>query len=208
MSRKPGNLNKTIGITGGIGSGKSVVSDTLLAMGYDVYDCDQQAHKLMNESLDIKSQISSLFGNECLLPDGTVNRRHLSEIVFADADKLERLNQIVHGAVRDHLREWHSVRSDISFVETAILYQSNLDEMVDTVWEVTAPRDLRILRVMKRNGLTASQVEARIAAQDGYVSPRRHPKVSVIVNDGTTPVLPQVERLLHEVGSLAPQEVS
>lgn len=197
-----------IALTGGIGSGKSVVSDTLLAMGYDVYDCDHQAHRLMNESLDIKSQISSLFGNDCLLPDGTVDRRHLSEIVFADAEKLEHLNHIVHGAVRDHLRQWHSIRTDICFVETAILYQSGLDEMVDAVWEVTAPRELRILRVMKRNGLTASQVEARIAVQDNYVSPRRHPRVSIIVNDGTSPVLPQVERLLREVGSFSPEEAS
>ncbi len=191
-----------IALTGGIGSGKSVVSDTLIAMGYDVYDCDHQAHRLMNESLPIKSKISSLFGSDCVRADGTVDRRHLSEIVFADSEKLNRLNNIVHGAVREHLSEWHSLRSDICFVETAILYQSNLDQMVDAVWEVTAPRELRLLRVMKRNGLTASQVEARIAVQDSYVPPRRHPNVSVIVNDGSRPVLPQVEQLLESLDSL------
>ena len=108
--------------------------------------------------------------------------------------------------MRDHLREWHSVRTDICFVETAILYQSNLDLMVDAVWEITAPRELRILRVMKRNGLTAQQVEARIAVQDNYVAPRRHAHVSIIVNDGTTPVLPQVEKLLRTAGPQSPAD--
>ena len=102
---------------------------------------------------------------------------------------------MVHDAVKADLMDWYGFR-DIAFVETAILYQSSLDRVVDAVWNVTAPRDLRIERVMKRSGMTLQQVEDRIAVQDSFSDYEPHPHIFDIVNDGVIPVLPRVLELL------------
>lgn len=189
-----------IAITGGIGSGKSVVSKILRVLGYTVYDCDSRARFLMDGDPVIKRRIAAEVSAEAIVGD-SIDRQRLAAAVFADEALLERLNTIVHGAVRDDLKAYCAAasvgdsRSPI-FVETAILYQSGLDRMVDTVWEVTAPRDLRIERVITRSGLTAAQVEARITSQESYRPQSLHPRVNLIVNDGFTPLLPQLESLL------------
>ncbi|MDE6378073.1 MAG: dephospho-CoA kinase [Duncaniella sp.] len=189
-----------IAVTGGIGSGKSVVSRALRAMGYEVYDCDSEARRLMDSSYVIKGEIAARIGPECV-KNGCIDRQELSRIVFADSEMLSVLNGIVHGAVRADLDQWHGSRAGLRFVETAILYQSGLDAMVDAVIEVTAPRSLRLERVMKRSNLTAAQAQARIDAQDGYVPPCPHPDVRILINDGVHPVLPQLEEMLAKLGS-------
>lgn len=134
---------------------------------------------------------------EAIAPDGSIDRRRLGEIVFSDAEALARLNSIVHAAVREDLALWAARRpGKLLFVETAILYQSGLDAMVDEVWDVEAPPELRLERVMARNGLDAEAVKARIEAQDSYRPARIHPQTTVIVNDGCVPLLPQLEKLL------------
>lgn len=187
-----------VAVSGGIGSGKSVVSRCLRAMGYPVYDCDSEARQLMDNSEVIKTEIAAKIGEECV-KGGCIDRVSLSRVVFGDNSKLDLLNVIVHGAVRSHLAQWHHNRSGIKFVETAILYQSGLDAMVDAVIEVVAPRDLRISRVMKRSGLTSGQAEARMDAQDGYVPVRPHENTYRLLNDGLTPVLPQLEAVLSSL---------
>ena len=184
-------------ISGGIGCGKTIVSRMVEAMGFPVYDCDSQAARIMDEDEEIKRAIAERIHPEALRPDGSIDRRRLSEIVFADYEALQRLNEIVHAAVRNDVRRWSAQQtSPVSFVETAILYQSGLDRMVDAVWEVDAPLDLRVERVMKRNGIGRSEVLARIASQDRFVAEERHACVAIIVNDGFEPLLPQIERLL------------
>lgn len=191
--RKP----HVIAITGGIGSGKSVVSHVVEVMGYDVYDCDREAKLLMDSSDRIKHDISVEIAPECIC-QGQIDRPKLAEIVFNDAEKLERLNAIVHAAVREHLSGWISDHSDDSkcFVETAILYQSGLDTMVDEVWEVDAPDELRIQRVMRRNNLSREKVEDRLRVQNSYVPDHVHSIRHLIDNDGDTPILPRIEQLL------------
>ncbi len=190
-----GMNNKLIAITGGIGAGKSVVSEILRALGYEVYDCDSRAKKIMDESRPIKQAIAEEICRDAITADWVIDRKRLADAVFADADKLERLNALVHEAVRNDIRQWSCGR-DLAFVETAILYQSGLDAMADVVWEVDAPVGLRIDRVMERSGLSRRQVESRINAQSGFVAGRCHPHVVRIPNDGCSPLLPRIENLL------------
>lgn len=192
-------MRRLIAISGGIGCGKSVVSTILCRLGYQVYDCDTRAKLLMDSSREIMDRLVNEI-HESVVVDGRIDRKRLSQLVFSDADKLARLNSIVHGEVKADLSRWADRHSgdNTLFVETAILYQSGLDKMVDEVWEVVAPLALRIGRVMGRNGCTAAEVESRIASQTVDVeSP--HASVHKIVNDGSTPILPRVEALIGRV---------
>ncbi|MDE5688606.1 MAG: dephospho-CoA kinase [Paramuribaculum sp.] len=182
-------------ITGGIGCGKSVVAEILRSLGHDVYDCDTRAKFLMDSSLSIKEQIAAEICEEAILPSGSIDRATLAEKVFADSAKLDILNSIVHQAVRHDIQMWAKERPN-AFIETAILYQSQLDRMVDCVWEVTAPRHIRVERVMLRSSLTSEQVLARMKSQESFVAAHTHPNVRMIENDGVKPVLPQILRLL------------
>ncbi|MDE5745695.1 MAG: dephospho-CoA kinase [Paramuribaculum sp.] len=184
-----------IAITGGIGSGKSVVSRILSALGYSVYDCDVRAKQIMDKSSEIKSYISKHICPDAITSHGDIDRAVLAQVVFNDSGKLELLNSVVHNSVKSDLTNWASDKP-IAFVETAILYQSGLDMMVDCVWEVTAPEEIRICRVIKRNNITAEQVKARIKSQDDFVVTRKHPAILLIENDGTIPLLPQILTLL------------
>lgn len=185
-------------ITGGIGAGKSVVARIVAALGYDVYDCDSRARALMAGE-EITRELAETFGPGIFTPAGELIRPRLAEIVFNDSAALDRLNAITHSAVRADLDEWAAARADASqiFVETAILYQSGIDRMVARVWEVTAPTDLRLERVMARSALTRDQALARIGAQDAFVPLRPHPAVTVLLNDGVTPLLPAIRHILN-----------
>lgn len=187
---------RLIAITGGIGSGKSIISDILRAMGHKVYDCDTRAKALMDTDESIKNDLIDLISIDAVRNDRTIDRKLLSEIVFNDPDALSRLNSIVHKAVRADLRRWRDTSSDKTvWVETAILYASRLDREVDEVWEVTAPTELRVQRVMKRNSMSREQVLARISSQSTTAA-QLHPLTKAIVNDGVEPVLPQILSLL------------
>lgn len=187
-------------ISGGIGSGKSVVAHMLQVMGYQVYDCDSRAKSLMTESQDVRCQLIEAFGNETFLADGTLNRQHLSTVAFADEQSLKQLNAIVHPATARDMRLWADSRAaegdQAAFVETALLRTAGIDRMVDGVWHVTAPEVVRIRRVMTRSGLTAEQVRDRMAAQ--IAEEQITDGEQVIVNDDVTAIMPQVLRLLAE----------
>lgn len=190
-----------IALTGGIGSGKSVVATMLTIMGYSVYDCDSRAKALMDSSDEIKRTIAQDICAEAITPDGDIDRSRLSAVIFGNAEKLKRLNAIVHKEVRQDMMRWFASqdKSKPCFVETAILYQSGLDLVVDKVWEVTADTETRICRVMKRNSMERQQVVDRIESQNSFKCDRRHSDVSVITNDGLTPLLPRVEALLKDL---------
>lgn len=186
-------------ITGGIGAGKSIVSRVLTAMGYPVYDCDSRARSLMDMSAEIKRAIALNIDAGVILPDDSIDRRLLAEIVFRNKQMLLTLNSIVHQAVRDDLARWVSNRSSaLVFVETAILYESGLDRVIDSEWHVTAPTDIRVNRVIARNGLSREHVLARIEAQSGTTPPKSSHNIITLVNDDITPLLPQIEKALFE----------
>lgn len=159
---------KLIGITGGIGSGKSVVCKILEAMGYPVYDCDSRAKALMDGSLCIKEAIASRISSKAVNAFGDIDRQLLSEIVFSSPMHLKTLNSIVHAAVRDDIELWAQAQTaPAAFVESAILHTGGLSAMVDDIWLVTAPLETRIDRVICRNGITRAQVLDRIKSQEG-----------------------------------------
>lgn len=184
-------------IAGGIGSGKSVVSRALRAMGYEVYDCDSRAKALMDSDCEIHAALCRDIHPRSVT-GGVIDRPLLSRIVFSDAEKLIALNRIVHAAVRTDFAAWCEEHGDEArlFVETAILTESRLHHQVDDVWEVTAPEALRIRRVMARNGLSAEAVKARVDSQRPLPRSLAIP-VHRIINDGLHPLLPQLEALLR-----------
>ena len=189
---------RLIAITGGIGSGKSVVARMVQVMGYEVYDCDTRAKRLMTDDAEVKRQLIETFGNEVYLDDGSINRQHLSNVAFADKEALSRLNAIVHPATASDLQRWakeqNAQGAATAFTETALLRTAGLDRVVDEVWHVTAPNEVRIQRVMARNGFSREQVQARIASQS--IEDSITPGEQVIVNDNEQALLPQVTRLL------------
>ena len=184
-------------ITGGIGAGKSVISEILRTMGYQVFDCDAEAKRLMDQSETIKSELKEKISPLAVLKNGEIDRKLISSIVFKDPGKLAILNNIVHTAVRNEIDDWKNSHAEdnLLFVETAILYQSHLDRLVDEVWEVIAPEEIRILRVTKRNNCQREEVIARIKSQN-YIPEEPHSNIHVINNDDFTPVLPQILSLL------------
>lgn len=193
--------NHIIAVTGGIGSGKSVICQILKNYGYQIYNCDIKAKTLMDNSISIKSALSNELSPTVINNDGNINRKILSDIVFNDKDKLNILNKIVHFYVKEDIIQW--IKENTSnlppsklFIETAILYQSGIDKIVDEVWEITASEETRINRVIKRNGLSRTEVISRIKSQ-AFIPSKIHPKTKTIINDSNKPILPQLIPLLE-----------
>lgn len=187
-------MKKRIAIIGGIGSGKSVVSQILRVMGFPVYDCDAEAKRLMDNSQKIKSRIVDAFGEESLL-NGQLNRPYLATMVFGHPENLKKLNGIVHPEVHADFEQWVSeCNADAVFVETAILFESGMDALIDEIWLVDAPEDIRVARVVKRNGLPVEQVQARIRSQK-IIAETRLPLFR-IDNSGKVSLLPQIDELI------------
>lgn len=187
---------RLIAITGGIGSGKSVVCHILRAMGYPVYDCDTQARIIMDSSDYIKRIIAQEICPAAIVGNN-IDRKALADAVFNNESALQKLNTTVHYHVLNDILDWHKHNSGLAFVETAILYQSGIDRIVHEVWEVCAPIELRIQRVLVRNaGMSRAHIEQRISSQDSYVPERSHKFVHHIINDGTCGILSQIEALI------------
>ena len=186
---------KTVGITGGIGSGKSVVCKVLNILNYPIYDTDEQAKLLMKESPVIISKLKSLIGEDAYIR-GEINKPKISSFIFSSEENLNKVNSVVHPEVRAHFEAWRLEQtSDIVFIESAILYESGLNTVVDEVWCVVADVDERIKRVMKRNGLTEQDVKARINSQ---VSDKERIKIAdhIIDNSGNASLLKQIIKIL------------
>ena len=154
-----------IGVTGGIGSGKSTVCELLRDRGVAVYDSDSRAKQLMAESEALREQLIAAFGAECYNAEG-LNRAFLASKVFGNEEALQQLNSIVHPAVRADFQIWaEQQQSPYVVLEGAILFEAGFEDTVDAVVMVYAPESLRIERAMKRDNATEQQIRARIAAQ-------------------------------------------
>lgn len=189
-------MKKLVAISGGIGSGKSVVSDVLRVMGFPVYDCDAMAKSLMDNSPEIKAKLKEVFGDS-VVQDGIIDRKQLAGLVFGNGAALEQLNGIVHPAVVNDVLKWYSAqKSSMSFVETAILKESGLVDVVDAVLAVCADKETRISRVERRNGLTRKAVLDRMAMQNDGVAFKGLPVYS-IDNNGDMAIIPQIDSLLQ-----------
>lgn len=156
-----------IGITGGIGSGKSFVADCFLKFDNTLYlHADLEAKKLMNSSNEIKEKLIVLFGAESYV-NNELNRSYISNIVFSDPEKLKELNSIVHPAVRDHFSEFiqKNTKDHLIIYENAILFEIESDLICDSIITVTAPSDIKIQRVVKRDNITSEEVRKRMNHQ-------------------------------------------
>ena len=156
---------KVVGLTGGIGSGKSTIARLFAALGIAVYDSDIEAKKLINTSAEIKKRIVEVFGAEAYA-EGGYNRAYMADIVFRNPDKLAVLNSIVHPVLADDFNQWVALQTSPYVIkEAAILFESGSYKNCDFIITVTAPETLRISRCMSRDGSTEAQVRARMAQQ-------------------------------------------
>lgn len=154
-----------VGITGGIGSGKSTVCDMLSGYGIAVYVADDRAKGLMTESEQLRSALVAAFG-EATYDGGKLNRAYLAESVFSNTEALARLNAIVHPAVMADFDRWaEEQEGEYVVLESAILFEAGLDDRVDTTVAVMAPKDIRLQRAMQRDGATREQIERRMDNQ-------------------------------------------
>ena len=187
-----------IGITGGIGSGKSTITKQLCKMGYAIYDTDSEAKRLIVEDIIVRQQIEQLLGKE-VYADGVYQTALVAQRVFADKSLLAQLNAIVHPAVKADILRWvHAINhSTPCFVECAILYQAGFDALCDIVVVVTAPEEIRIERVIARDYSSIDKVRARMRAQNTEQDILRADWV--INNDGKTPIPTLCEDIIHHI---------
>lgn len=154
-----------VGITGGIGSGKSTVCRLFAARGVAVYDCDAAAKRLMAEDETLKGAIVARFGASCY-EGGVLNRSYLAEQIFGSDEAREALNGLVHPAVIADFERWAEEQAgEYVVLESAILFEAGLEKHLDCVVAILAPKPLRLERAMKRDGAQREQIEARMATQ-------------------------------------------
>ncbi|HOH55379.1 MAG TPA: dephospho-CoA kinase [Paludibacteraceae bacterium] len=188
-----------VGITGGIGSGKSTLSNKLRAEGYQVYDSDKEAKKLQNEHPVIREKIQQLFGDD-IYTDSGLDRKKVADLVFLNRDLLHQLNQIVHPFVREDFIKWveqHAAEKFL-FMESAILFESGFNDLVDKVILMMASEDVRIKRVVKRDGIDPEKVRARISKQlpDNEKIPFSD---FIIHSDDGKPLYDKMKKILKEL---------
>ncbi len=184
-----------VGITGGIGSGKTTVCKIFDTLDIPVYYADERAKWLMENHEPLVQQITELFGEEAYSSDGKLNRPFIAQIVFNDKSRLEQLNQLVHPVVIEDGDKWHQKQSaPYTLKEAALLFESGSYKSLDKVITVFAPEHIRIERVMRRDGVDAETVKARMRNQ---MSDEQKMALAdfVIHNYGDHLLVPQVLRI-------------
>ena len=188
-----------IGITGGIGSGKSTLSERLREIGYSVYDSDLEARRLQNEHPEIQDQLIELFGED-IYNDQGLNRPVLAQLVFGKPELLAKLNAIVHPVVHTDFMNWiqsHSAEN-LLFMESAILFESGFNKIVDKVIVMTASENIRIARVMKRDKVTEEQVKARMLHQ--MADDKKIANADFVIHsDDCQPLVMKMKKILDEL---------
>lgn len=180
---------KTIGLTGGIGSGKSTVSQILAELGAFVIDADKVGHEIYLPGKEAWQRVTEAFGQDILAPDQTIDRKKLGGIVFSNEEARKKLNSIVHPLMFNDIGRRIKEKRAEGFtkpivVEAAILIEANWLPLVDEVWVVAASKNAVIERVAAQRGLAAKDTEARIASQLADAERLKHASV-VIQNDGS-----------------------
>lgn len=196
-------MQKVIGLTGGIGTGKSTVSELLAVHGFKIVDADVAAREAVEKGSEGLEQVRQVFGDEAIDENGEMNRKYIGEIVFNDDKMREKLNQIIHPIVRTlmekqkeaYLNDGYNVIMDIP-----LLFENNLQDTVDETWLVYASESIQVERLMERNDLTQEEAKARIYSQIS-IDKKRRMADRVIDNRGTLLELKQnLEALLMEEG--------
>jgi dephospho-CoA kinase len=185
-----------IGITGGIGSGKSVVCELFCLHNIPVFDADAEAKKLNDTSPVIRQKLIRLFGDD-LYENNLLNRQKLASLIFSNPENLQKVNAIIHPEVAICFEKWANEQKNapIVVIETAILFESRFDKSVDKTITVYAPKDARVERIVKRDNADIAQIEARMNSQ---LSEEEKIKSAdfVIVNDNRESLIEQVGRFI------------
>lgn len=182
-----------IGITGGIGSGKTTVCRVFQVLGIPVFYADEAAKSIMHTDAILRGEIIKGFGEDSYSEDGGLDRKHISSIVFRDKDQLAKLNALVHPAVLSAFDSWAQAQKDVPYVlkEAALLFESDSYKMCDQSILVISPEALKINRIIKRDNITAEEVRLRM---DRQFSDEQKEKLAdhIITNDERTLVIPQI----------------
>lgn len=181
-----------IGITGGIGSGKSYVCKKLAARGINVYDCDSAAKRIMRESDNIRMALTKLIGSNAYI-DGKPNKAALATFLLASENNAHAIDNIVHPAVA---KDFES--SGMEWMECAIMYESGFDRLVDCVVAVTAPEEVRIERIMKRDGITREKAKEWMSRQWNQEKVRARACYE-ITNDGIRDIDAQIDEMMRKL---------
>ena len=193
-----------LGVTGGIGSGKSVVSHLLRLMGVPVYDCDREAKRLMCDSASIREALIGVAGAEVYDASGQLNRAYLASFMFGNSERVSLVNGIVHPVVRADFRAWAQQSGKaVVAVESAILFEAGMEADVDAVCLVHAPETIRVQRAILRDGSNEKAVRSRMQSQLSEQEYMERADV-IIHNDDAHSLIGQVSSLL---GSLTAEEV-
>lgn len=185
-------MKHRVAITGGIGSGKSYVCQLLKQQGIDIYDCDQAAKRLMHTSQQLRQELTSLIGPDTYI-NNVLNKAAVAQFLLTSPQNAEAINAIVHPAVANDF-----IQSGMEWMECAILYESGFDRLVDTVIVVTAPEEVRIHRIMHRDGIGSEKAKEWMGRQWSQEEVQRRADFE-IRNDGQQPLLPQIEIILQQL---------
>jgi dephospho-CoA kinase len=197
-----------IGLTGGIASGKSLVSNFLRQLGAVIIDADQVAREVVRPGQPVLHQIAQVFGSELVRSEGSLDRHALGKLVFADAEKLERLNQMLHPLIIETIKQRldHHLRirpQAVVVVVAPLLYEVGLDKIVDQVWVVNVDLATQLRRLMARDNLSVAEARRRISSQWPLTEKAR--RADRVINNQGTPeqTSEQVRKLWYEVSSSA-----
>lgn len=186
---------KRIGITGGIGAGKSLVAEIIKAMGYPVYNSDERAKELTESNPKIKEGLIHLFGEE-IYQNGTLNKFALAQAIFSDESLREKVNALIHPIVREDFNLWALAQNNsLVFNESAILFETGSFKNFDAIILVYAPKELRIKRIMKRDNCSENEVLKRMNSQFSDEEKYQLTEFRVL-NDEQTPILAQIEEII------------
>ncbi len=189
---------KKIGITGGIGSGKTYVSSVFQSLGIPIFNADIQAKKIMTSSEKLIKLVKEEFGND-IYKDSDLNKEKLASIVFSNSDKLQKLNSLVHPIVKEEFNNWYKKQTSPYVIkEAAILFESNSHIGLDAVICISAPLELRMKRLLNRDDCSEKEIKKRIENQ---ISQEEKQKLSdyIIVNDEKELLLPKIIKIHKEL---------
>ena len=178
-------MTKVIGLTGGIGSGKSTVSQFLMELGAVIIDADKVGHEAFLPDTPAWRDVTAAFGQDIITPSGEIDRKKLGEIVFNDPESLSRLNRIMHPRMYDimqaRIEEYREQGVAVVVVEAAILIEANWQSLVDEIWVTVTPEDTVIKRLKEQRGLDEEQTRARIRSQ--LANDERMKYADVLINN-------------------------
>ena len=194
-------MAKIIGITGGIASGKSVVTDFLRSQGYQVIDADQVVHELQKPGGRLYQVLLSEFGTEILLADGQLDRKKLGTLLFSRPNLLEKSSRLQNDIIREELalkRNQLAATEELFFMDIPLLFEQEYEDWFDQIWLVDVSKDTQLERLMTRNNLSQEEAQRRIAAQLSLAEKRQRAEIVIDNNGALLATLKQVQAFLDK----------